>query len=96
MKTTIMRPFNMFGPDNQRIFIIPSIIARHLKKRWWNLEPYSTAICYISQMRSKECSKIAEQGEGVYNIGSGIETSIKEVVETIIKIIESWRKKYVS
>ena len=38
---------------------------------------------------------IAEHGEGIYNLGSSVEASIKEVVETIINIIDP-AKKYVS
>lgn len=38
---------------------------------------------------------IAEHGDGIYNIGSSVETSIKEAVETIINIIDP-AKKYVS
>ena len=96
LKTTIIRPFNMFGPGQSEDFIIPSIIGQALTKEvveLGNLTP-TRDLLYITDA-IEGILTIAEQGEGVYNIGSGIETSIKDVVETIIKIIDP-SKKYVS
>lgn len=96
LKTTIIRPFNMFGPGQSENFIIPSIIGQALTKEvveLGNLTP-TRDLLYITDAIEGMLT-IAEHGEGVYNIGSGIETSIKEIVETIIKIIDP-AKKYVS
>ncbi len=96
LKTTIVRPFNMFGPGQSEDFIIPSIIGQALKKEvveLGNLTP-TRDLLYITDAIEGMLT-IAQKGEGIYNIGSGIETSIKEVVETIINIIDP-AKKYVS
>lgn len=96
LKTTIIRPFNMYGPGQSEDFIIPSIIGQALKKdmiELGNLSPTRDLLFITDAI--KGMFTIAEQGEGIYNIGSGNETSIKEVVETIINIIDP-AKKYVS
>ena len=96
LKTTIVRPFNMFGPGQSEDFIIPSIIGQALKKELvelGNLTP-TRDLLYITDAIEGMLT-IAQKGEGIYNIGSGIETSIKEIVETIINIIDP-AKKYVS
>jgi nucleoside-diphosphate-sugar epimerase len=96
LKTTIIRPFNMYGPGQSEDFIIPSIISQALKKdliELGNLNP-TRDLLYITDAIDGILT-IAENGEGIYNIGSGSETSMKEVVETIINIIDP-AKKYVS
>ncbi|HYN44663.1 MAG TPA: GDP-mannose 4,6-dehydratase [Candidatus Limnocylindrales bacterium] len=96
LKTTIIRPFNMYGPGQSQDFIIPSIISQAFKKEiieLGNLTP-TRDLLYITDAIDGILT-IAQHGEGVYNIGSGIETSIKELVETIITIIDP-AKKYVS
>ena len=96
LKTTLIRPFNMYGPGQSQDFIIPSIINQAFKKdviELGNLTP-TRDLLYITDAIEGMLT-IAEHGEGVYNIGSGIETSIKEIVEKIINIIDP-SKKYVS
>ncbi|CAG0995433.1 MAG: GDP-mannose 4,6-dehydratase [Candidatus Methanoperedens sp.] len=96
LKTAIIRPFNMYGPGQSQDFIIPSIINQAFKKdmiELGNLTP-TRDLLYITDAIEGMLT-IAEQGEGVYNLGSSVETSIKEVVETIINIIDP-AKKYVS
>jgi UDP-glucose 4-epimerase len=96
LKTTIIRPFNMYGPGQSGDFIIPSIINQALKRdiiEIGNLSP-TRDLLYITDAIEGMLT-IAQHGEGTYNIGSGKETSIKEIVETIINIIDP-AKKYVS
>jgi nucleoside-diphosphate-sugar epimerase len=96
LKTTIIRPFNMYGPGQSRDFLIPSIIGQALEKdiiELGNLSP-TRDLLYITDAIEGMLT-IAQHGDGIYNIGSGRETSIKEVVETIINIIDP-AKKYIS
>lgn len=96
LKTTIIRPFNMYGPGQSKDFIIPSIINQAINKdtiEIGNLTP-TRDLLYITDAIEGMLT-IAQHGEGIYNIGSGKETSIKEVVETIINIIDP-AKNYVS
>ncbi len=96
LKTTIIRPFNMYGPGQSEDFIIPSIISQALKKdmiELGNLSPTRDLLFITDAI--KGMFTIAEHGDGIYNLGSGNETSMKEVVETVINIIDP-AKKYVS
>lgn len=96
LKAALIRPFNMYGPGQSTDFIIPSIISQALKKEVveiGNLTP-TRDLLYIKDAVDGMIT-IAQMGEGVYNIGSGHETSIKEIVETIIDLIDP-SKKYVS
>ena len=96
INTALIRPFNMYGPGQSTDFIIPSIISQALKKEVievGNLTP-TRDLLYIMDAVDGMIA-VADRGEGIYNIGSGRETSIKEIVETIIEIIDP-SKKYVS
>ena len=96
LKTSIIRPFNMFGIGQSEDFIIPSIIKQAFEKdtiELGNLTP-TRDLLYITDAINGMLT-IAEHGDGIYNLGSGRETSIKEVVETVINIIDP-AKKYVS
>lgn len=96
LKTTTIRPFNMYGAGQSEGFIIPSIIKQAHEKEiveLGNLTP-TRDFLYITDAINGILS-IAESGEGTYNLGSGTETSIKEIVETVINIINP-DKKFVS
>ncbi|MBU4221823.1 MAG: GDP-mannose 4,6-dehydratase, partial [Euryarchaeota archaeon] len=96
LKTAIIRPFNMFGRGQSEDFIIPSIIKQAYQKdtiELGNITP-TRDMLYIKDAINGMLT-IAEHGDGIYNLGSGRETSIKEVVETVINIIDP-AKKYVS
>lgn len=96
LKTTIIRPFNVYGSGQSDGFIIPSIIKQVQEKETvelGNLTPTRDFLYIIDAIRGM--MTIAESGEGTYNLGSGKETSIQEVAETIIAIINP-AKNYVS
>jgi nucleoside-diphosphate-sugar epimerase len=96
LRTAIIRPFNMFGAGQSVDFIIPSIIKQAQEKETielGNLTP-TRDLLYITDAINGMLA-VAEHGDGIYNLGSGRETSIKEVVETVIDIIDP-AKKYVS
>ena len=96
LKTTIIRPFNLYGAGQSEGFILPSIIKQANEKEiveLGNLTP-TRDFLYIADAISGILT-IAESGDGAYNLGSGNETSIKEVVEAVINIINP-AKKYVS
>ncbi|MCE8423370.1 MAG: GDP-mannose 4,6-dehydratase [Candidatus Methanoperedens sp.] len=96
LRSTTIRPFNMYGAGQSEEFIIPSIIKQAFEKEiieLGNLTP-TRDLLYISDAIEGMLT-IAEHGDGTYNLGSGSETSMKELVETIINIINP-SKKYVS
>ena len=89
---TIFRPFNIYGPGQSLSFFIPTIINQinneviHLKdsrpKRDFIYIDDAVEAVFISIIDDKNLFKI-------YNLGSGISTSVKDVVETIIKFSQS-------
>jgi nucleoside-diphosphate-sugar epimerase len=96
LKTSVIRPFNMYGAGQSEDFIIPSIIKQANEKEiveLGNLTPTRDFLHITDAINGM--LTIAESGDGTYNLGSGSETSIKEVVETIISIINP-DKKFVS
>ncbi|MCZ7403138.1 MAG: GDP-mannose 4,6-dehydratase [Candidatus Methanoperedens sp.] len=96
LKTSVIRPFNLYGVGQSEGFIVPSIIKQAYEKEiveLGNITP-TRDFLYIADAINGILA-IAESGEGIYNLGSGSETSIKEVVENIIGIINP-NKKFVS
>lgn len=86
MNITILRPFNVYGPDQPENFLIPSIIrqvnageAIQVK----DLEPKRDYV-YISDL-TEAIIKAAElrQGINIFNIGSGVSHSVEEIINII-------------
>ncbi|MCD1296101.1 UDP-glucose 4-epimerase [Methanocella sp. CWC-04] len=86
----IIRPFNVFGPGQDESFLIPGVIAQALRNKEikvGNTEP-TRDFLFV-----KDCVggflAIAEKGSGIFNIGSGNEIRISNVVEKIRDLIDS-------
>lgn len=87
----IIRPFNTFGPRQSARAIIPSIIAQALTQN--HLEVGSLTpqrdMNYVKDTVSGFL-KVAEMGKSncqVYNVGSGITYSIKEILNKILRLL---------
>lgn len=88
VNTAIVRPFNIYGPGQHESFLIPSIVKQASGSgviEVGNLEP-TRDFTYITDAVAGFL-KIAEYGSGVYNIGSGIEVKVGDVVRKIVEII---------
>lgn len=87
---TILRPFNIFGPRQSLRAIIPTIIMQLLENKSLKLGNLyttrdfnfidDTVEAFVKALQVKEFGK-------TYNIGTGINFSIKEVAEIIAKEI---------
>jgi len=86
---TILRPFNVYGPQQDQNFLIPSII-RYINAGQLievkDLEPKRDYV-YISDlveaiMKSVELTR----GFSIFNIGSGKSYSVKELIQVIQKV----------
>lgn len=89
MGYAIIRPFNIYGPGQDESFLIPGVVSQALKNKKikvGNVEP-TRDFLYVS-----DCIKgflfIGKKGSGTINIGSGKETRISEVVESIRDIVD--------
>ena len=89
INTAIVRPFNIYGPGQDENFLIPSIVKQALSgdtvMEVGNIEP-TRDFTYITDIVAGFL-KIAESGSGVYNIGSGVEVKVSDVVHKIVDII---------
>ena len=89
---TIFRPFNIYGPGQKESFFIPTIINQvkhdiiHLK----DSRPKRDFI-FIDDVIDAIVKSIISNSDSfrIYNLGSGISTSIKDIVEMIINLTQS-------
>ena len=88
--TVVVRPFNIYGPGQHESFLIPSIIKQAYGSdiiEVGNLEP-TRDFTYITDVIAGFLN-IAEFGSGVYNIGSGIEVKVGNILSRIGDIVNS-------
>lgn len=88
VNSAIVRPFNIYGPGQDESFLIPSIVKQASDSEIievGNLEP-TRDFTYITDVVAGFL-KIAEYGSGVYNIGSGIEIKVGDIIRKIVEII---------
>lgn len=90
INTAIVRPFNVYGPRQHESFLIPSIVKQALSSNAvmevGNLDP-TRDFTYITDVVAAFL-KVAESGSGVYNIGSGTEVKVGDIVRKIADIID--------
>ncbi|HMK47767.1 MAG TPA: NAD-dependent epimerase/dehydratase family protein [Methanocella sp.] len=89
IKHAILRPFNMFGPGQDTSFLIPGVIDQALKNRIikvGNTDP-TRDFLYIDDA-IKAFLIVGEKGTGIFNIGSGKETKIADLVTMIRDAID--------
>tara|TARA_B100000767_G_scaffold259105_1_gene268519 strand:- start:992 stop:1837 length:846 start_codon:yes stop_codon:yes gene_type:complete len=89
---TILRPFNIYGINQNKNFIIPTIISQ-VNNKEINLNSSNTKrdFIFISDIVDV-IIKIVDLDSNllnIYNLGSGQSVSIKEVVEKILKLTGS-------
>lgn len=89
INTAIVRPFNIYGPGQDESFLIPSIVKQVLSDdavmEVGNLEP-TRDFTYITDA-VVAFLKIAESGSGVYNVGTGIEVKVGDIIHKIVDIV---------
>lgn len=91
---SIIRPFNIYGPRQSAIAIIPTIITQILQKKkeieLGNLFPTRdfTYVLDVCEAYIKMCQKDDIEGE-IINIGSSSEISIKNLVNKIKTLLNS-------
>jgi NAD dependent epimerase/dehydratase len=91
MPITIVRPFNAYGPRQSARAVIPTIISQALTDRKLKLGAIDTIrdFTYVEDTArgfADVASSEAALGE-VVNLGSGVETSIRDVIEQVAKIV---------
>lgn len=88
INNAIVRPFNIYGPGQHESFLIPSIVKQTSGNDFievGNLEP-TRDFTYITDVVAGFLI-IAESGSGVYNIGSGVEVKVGDILRKIVDIV---------
>jgi GDP-mannose 4,6-dehydratase len=84
----IARLFNVFGPRQAQDFVVPVIIEQMLETdvmSLGNLKP-TRDFTYVDDVING-LILMGQQGDGIYNVGSGKEVSIESLVESIAEIL---------
>jgi UDP-glucose 4-epimerase len=88
----VLRPFNIYGPGQSSHFFIPTIISQ-IDNDIINLQDSEPKRDYIFIKDLIDviiiCIKNKMNGLEVFNVGSGISYSVKEVVSKIVELSES-------
>ncbi len=90
MNISISRAFNHYGPRQRPGFLIPEIILRLLKKQAFEMRnPMATRdFTYVGDI-VRGYVLVAEKGKPseIYQLCSGVERSVKEIVDKILKMM---------
>tara|TARA_B110000003_G_scaffold269328_1_gene300206 strand:+ start:3833 stop:4834 length:1002 start_codon:yes stop_codon:yes gene_type:complete len=94
LPAVIIRPFNNFGPRQSNRAVIPTIISQALKKncseiKMGSLKPtrdflfvHDTVNAYLNLINKKKING------NVYNVGTGVEISVQELIKKILTILD--------
>jgi len=93
LPVTVIRPFNTFGPRQSGRAIIPSIIIQAIWGKTikvGNIEPVRD-FCYVEDTVSGflAMTESKEAVGRVFNIGTGVGLSINNLIQTILRLLES-------
>ena len=85
--TTILRPFNLFGPGQSNLFLVPLVIAQALANgpvRVHSLTPRRDYL-WIDDLVAAIVLVVRRQLDGlaIFNVGSGRSYSTKEVIDAV-------------
>lgn len=82
---SIVRPFNIFGPGQDETFLIPYILKQVMQGqeiRVKDLLPRRDYI-YVDDVISCLSRTIGKKGFNIYNAGTGVSTSVQELIEQV-------------
>lgn len=89
VKTTILRPFNLYGDGQRENFLIPSILKQLNEKNEItvnDLEPKRDYLHINDFVNACILTVNAKEKFKIYNVGSGFSFSVKDIIEIIEKI----------
>ncbi|RPI27972.1 MAG: NAD(P)-dependent oxidoreductase [Acidobacteria bacterium] len=85
VKTTVLRPFNVFGPGQRAIFLIPHIIRQVVDPDCSAIEVADLKprrdFLYIEDLISAILLTLKPCGWAVFNIGAGRSYSVQEIID---------------
>ena len=93
LPVSIIRPFNNFGPRQSNRAVIPTIINQALKKNCTEIKIGSTKptrdFLYVEDTVNAYLKILKHKNSKgqIYNVGTGVEISIKDLILKILKIV---------
>lgn len=91
IKRIIIRPFNTFGPGQNAAMLVPSLVAQVQKSHTItlrNLDHTRDFVFVEDVVRGMALAGDLAQDGDILNLGSGIETSIDTLVQTLGHVLE--------
>jgi len=89
LRINILRPFNIYGPGQKDIFVIPKIIKQLLDKKFKHIELYDSKpkrdYLYIDDLIDAIVKTIKKNNNSTYNVGYGTSISVEDIAKIIIK-----------
>ena len=88
---TILRPFNVYGPDQEKHFLIPEIVEQIKKSKKIivnSFQPKRDFVYIEDLVNALTISSKKLKGFQIYNIGSGVSVSVKEIIELLDDLVE--------
>ena len=98
--STVLLPANLYGPrDNYNLetsHVVPALIRKFLEAKEnnsptvtvWGDGSASREFLYVDDTVKAIIDAIKCEGSGPFNLGTGKETSVKELVETIASLVD--------
>ena len=90
MNITIVRPFNVYGPNQNILFLIPKIFTALFDKNVKTIELYSLwpkrDMIYIDDIINAVVELFEKRILGIFNVGSGYSLSIEEMLKIILSV----------
>ena len=95
ISTTIIRPFNLYGPGQNEKFLIPSIIKQVINSKEISVSDLLPKRDYVfieDVVDALAATLVKKKNYAVYNIASGVSYSVKEVIDIIQQIAKTDKK----
>ena len=88
--STIVRPFNVYGPGQDSRFVIPSIVRQWVRDEIVHIESTTPKRDFVYIADLVDALLVLGRGpfEGeVFNVGSGQSTSVRDVITTLERVV---------
>lgn len=91
LDVTVLRPFNVYGPDQEKHFLIPEIVGQIKSSNKIVVNSFYPKRDFVYIEDVVDAMIIASKqlkGFQIYNIGSGHSVSVKEIIELLDDLVE--------
>jgi nucleoside-diphosphate-sugar epimerase len=97
--TTILRPFNIYGANQNDKFLIPTILKQVFDERQKEIEVLDLTprrdYLFLDDLVTAIVMLFQKNQNGIYNIGSGYSMTVRDIIEAILHV-SGINKKYIS